>query len=543
MLVPRLSGFTAAIQAAANIFDQDFLGNYTVNITYGWGTYDGQTNSELTTANNGISSIGGTENSTTVSYATVRNWLSANATLSDQQAAVASLPSNTSAFPGNANSFFVSSAQEKALGVYTGSNSTIDGSIGFNDTDPANSNFLGLALTEIAHALGWITEFYAGAPTIADLFRFSSQGTYQWTGGDAAYFSLNNGATDLANFATTFDYTLFTNLTNDALSVPITPQTTNLTSFDIEVLNAVGFGQAPVSASVSGTNFSVQEGQSVSISSELTVSNPDGDNITEYQFLNSGGDGGHFVVGGTTEAAGQWFEVSAANLGSVSYVGGGGPGTDTLQAEVFDATTGAWSSPTTFAATTIGQTADMIMRDSNNGDYEIYGIGSNAHPDGRPARSDWLGMASSRAWRLRRHRHERHADARQQQWRVRSLRHQQQQSDHVRSRRWDKSGLEWSVAGFGDFSTRANETDMLMRNSNTGQFEVYDISNNQITSAAPMGQVGLEWSIAGFGDFSGRANETDMLMRNSNTGEFEVYDISNNQITFAAGMGQVGLEW
>ncbi len=53
-------------------------------------------------------------------------------------------------------------------------------------------------------------------------------------------------------------------------------------------------------------------------------------------------------------------------------------------------------------------------------------------------------------------------------------------------------GLEWSISGFGDFSTRANETDMLMRNSNTGQFEVYDIVNNTITSFAPMGQVG--WS-------------------------------------------------
>ena len=80
------------------------------------------------------------------------------------------------------------------------------------------------------------------------------------------------------------------------------------------------------------------------------------------------------------------------------------------------------------------------------------------------------------------------------------------------------------VSGFGDFSTRANETDMLMRNSNTGAFEVYDIVNNTITSFAPMGQVGLEWTIAGFGDFSGNANETDMLMRNSNTGVFELYD-------------------
>ena len=58
-----------------------------------------------------------------------------------------------------------------------------------------------------------------------------------------------------------------------------------------------------------------------------------------------------------------------------------------------------------------------------------------------------------------------------------------------------------------------------------------------------MGQVGLDWQIAGFGDLSGNANETDMLMRNSNTGAFELFDISHNQITLASGMGQVGLEW
>ena len=105
-------------------------------------------------------------------------------------------------------------------------------------------------------------------------------------------------------------------------------------------------------------------------------------------------------------------------------------------------------------------------------------------------------------------------------------------------------GLEWQTAGFADFSGNAGETDMLMRNSNTGAFEVYDVSNNRITHASSMGQVGVEWQIAGFGDFSGRAGETgDMLMRNGNTGAFEVYDISNNRITAASGMGQVGLEW
>jgi hypothetical protein len=104
-------------------------------------------------------------------------------------------------------------------------------------------------------------------------------------------------------------------------------------------------------------------------------------------------------------------------------------------------------------------------------------------------------------------------------------------------------GLEWTVAGFGDFSGNANETDMLMRNSNTGAFELFDISNNAITLATGMGQVGLEWTVAGFGDFSGNPNETDMLMRNSNTGQFEVFDIGHNAITSADPMGQAGLEW
>jgi hypothetical protein len=61
----------------------------------------------------------------------------------------------------------------------------------------------------------------------------------------------------------------------------------------------------------------------------------------------------------------------------------------------------------------------------------------------------------------------------------------------------------------------------------------YDIGSNAMLAAAPMGQVGLEWTVAGFGDFSGNAGETDMLMRNSNTGAFEVYDISHNAITSA----------
>jgi hypothetical protein len=39
---------------------------------------------------------------------------------------------------------------------------------------------------------------------------------------------------------------------------------------------------------------------------------------------------------------------------------------------------------------------------------------------------------------------------------------------------------------------------MVLRNTKTGAFEVYDIANNQITAAASLGQVGLDWQVGGF---------------------------------------------
>ena len=65
--------------------------------------------------------------------------------------------------------------------------------------------------------------------------------------------------------------------------------------------------------------------------------------------------------------------------------------------------------------------------------------------------------------------------------------------------------MDWEVAGFGNFSGSANETDMIMRNSNTGALEVYDIANNALTSAFSMGAVGLNWQVAGIAPESSAA--------------------------------------
>jgi hypothetical protein len=39
---------------------------------------------------------------------------------------------------------------------------------------------------------------------------------------------------------------------------------------------------------------------------------------------------------------------------------------------------------------------------------------------------------------------------------------------------------------------------LILRNVNTGAFQVYNVANNQIIGSASLGQVGLDWQLGGF---------------------------------------------
>jgi hypothetical protein len=77
VLPPRRLALTAAVEAAADIFEQDFPGDYNVNISYGWGTFDNAPSAFLTPGGSAYS-LGG-ETSTSVSYSQLRGWLIVNA--------------------------------------------------------------------------------------------------------------------------------------------------------------------------------------------------------------------------------------------------------------------------------------------------------------------------------------------------------------------------------------------------------------------------------------------------------------------------------
>ena len=102
-----------------------------------------------------------------------------------------------------------------------------------------------------------------------------------------------------------------------------------------------------------------------------------------------------------------------------------------------------------------------------------------------------------------------------------------------------------SVVQLGGFNG-TDTADMLMRDGSTGEFWMYDVSGNNVTNAngTDMGNVGLSWQVLGFGDFSGNAGETDMLMRNSNGGALELYDISQWPVLrFSHAWAPVGTSW
>ena len=204
------NGFSAAIQSAANILDQAFTDNITINIRYGWGSFNNVVDPSLTGSSgayaNALAGI-------TVSYATVKSWLQADATSANDAAAVASLPATNASFPGGNNNFFVTSAQERALGQSVAAN-TLDGAIAFG-TGVSSSFWIPIALHEITHAMGRVSLHYESNPVILDMFRYDAAGHFQWTEGASSaspsYFSINGGQTDLADFGRTSDYSDFLN--------------------------------------------------------------------------------------------------------------------------------------------------------------------------------------------------------------------------------------------------------------------------------------------------------------------------------------------
>jgi len=203
--------FVAAFQNAFNIATQSFQSVYndpiTITLNVGWGTVNGQTVTALGQALTVLSQP--------YTYSQIKTAFANDAANATDTTALASLGLID---PTNGGNFTIPKASAKALGLIA-NNSTVDGHIGFKSSasftfDPNNRavagsyDFIGVAQHEISHVMGRIGLLGVTLGSVPnrystfDLFRYSGVGTRSMAGGQAAYFSIDGGLTNLGTFST-----------------------------------------------------------------------------------------------------------------------------------------------------------------------------------------------------------------------------------------------------------------------------------------------------------------------------------------------------
>jgi hypothetical protein len=238
------AAFRAAVIAAGQQLASYFSDNITINIQVGWGESNG-------TQLGAALSMGGPITGFGVSYAQLVTDFARSASSGDDLTSVAFLQSISD--PTHGGIFALSSAQEKAMGLLPAVGTAVDGSIGFSSgvtwdfnpglgISPGAYDFNAAALHEITHAMGRIA-FDVTGPNwydTLDLFRFSTAGSIQLSGGLAAYFSPDGGQTHLDQYDTQSD------LGDWALSVGADPFGEAASPGTLEAITAVDLSEMDV---------------------------------------------------------------------------------------------------------------------------------------------------------------------------------------------------------------------------------------------------------------------------------------------------------
>jgi len=201
----------AAIESAfitvAQTYQAAFTNPATVNVGVSWGAVKGQAL--------GVGTLGSSVDNMYgyFTYAQMKTYLTAVAGKGADAAlstALQSLPTSISGL----NQFAVASAEAKALGLISPTQSSKDGYIGFSsavafDFNPADGvtagtyDFQVVAAHELDEVLGRITGLQSTAPsyrTVLDLFRYSAPGVLSFSYNAAAYLSIDGGKTRLGDF-------------------------------------------------------------------------------------------------------------------------------------------------------------------------------------------------------------------------------------------------------------------------------------------------------------------------------------------------------
>jgi Ca2+-binding RTX toxin-like protein len=184
--------------------ESQFNDPITINIHVGWGEVDGSAISSGALGESSTNLIG-------VTYDQIKTAMSNDAKTGDDSTALASLAATD---PTGGGTFIITVAEARSLGLYTASNSQIDGYVGFDKTAPwdyDNSNgvtsgsydFYDVVLHEITEVMGRQTANGGSSQyEPLDLFHYSASGVRDFSGTTAGYFSIDGGVTHLKDFST-----------------------------------------------------------------------------------------------------------------------------------------------------------------------------------------------------------------------------------------------------------------------------------------------------------------------------------------------------
>ncbi len=194
------AAFKADVAAVVSYLESKISDSVTININVGYGEVDG------------LPMSGGAIGQSMYyvdpfSYSQVKNAMTADATSASDLSSIATLPSSD---PTNGGTFYVTTANAKALGLISGSYT--DGFVGFNsgmafDYDNSDGvsagtyDFQGVVLHEITEVLGRAMNGGQNATYYPlDLFHYSAPGVRTLSGTTPGYFSVDNGQTNLNTF-------------------------------------------------------------------------------------------------------------------------------------------------------------------------------------------------------------------------------------------------------------------------------------------------------------------------------------------------------
>ncbi|WP_271599809.1 NF038122 family metalloprotease [Bradyrhizobium sp. CCBAU 45384] len=268
--------FRAGIQQAVAILAANITDQITVNI-------------KIDYSGTGGGAAAGPDSGLYENYSWVRSNLLSHASPADMT--FNELP-NASSIQGQA-SVAVWNTQLKLWGVLGANDLTTDDGSATFATDINPNLLVGVALHELTHAIGRVP--YGSAPDIFDLFRFTSSGARLFQGGataPAAYFSLDGGASKLADYGQTSDPSDFLNSgvqgANDPFNEFYTSSTIQgLTASDLKQLDALGFHLAlnnPVTIESYGTTALVKIGMGYYLGNSGPLLKYNGTAVSTAQF-------------------------------------------------------------------------------------------------------------------------------------------------------------------------------------------------------------------------------------------------------------------